>query len=88
MVTRLTRRLDGRAENIHTSSFMNARRSDVSHQKLLFEHETAKGKQRVHSNCRYKMLRPTSHPPDFRSFVGTAWKSSAVPPAYSGMHKR
>ena len=27
------------------------------------------------------MLRPASPPPDFRSFVGTAWKSGAVPPA-------
>ena len=48
-------------------------------------HWSLRGNSATHQTmwpfCRYKMLRPASHPPDFRNFVGTAWKSGAVPPA-------
>ena len=33
------------------------------------------------TTCRYKILRPVSHPPIVHSFVGTARTSGAVPPA-------
>ena len=33
------------------------------------------------TTCRYKILRPVSHPPIVRSFFGTARTSGAVPPA-------
>ena len=33
------------------------------------------------TTCRYKMLRPVSHPPNVRSFIGTARTNGAVPPA-------
>ena len=33
------------------------------------------------TTCRYKILRPVSHPPNVHSFVGTARTNGAVPPA-------
>ena len=33
------------------------------------------------ATCRYKILRPVSHPPNVHSFVGTARTNGAVPPA-------
>ena len=33
------------------------------------------------TTCRYKILRPVSHPPNVRSFIGTARTNGAVPPA-------
>ena len=33
------------------------------------------------TTCRYKILRPVSHPPIVHSFIGTARTSGAVPPA-------
>ena len=34
------------------------------------------------TTCRYKILRPVSHPPNVRSFIRTARTNGAVPPAY------
>ena len=33
------------------------------------------------ATCRYKILRPVSHPPNVHSVVGTARTNGAVPPA-------
>ena len=34
------------------------------------------------TTCRYKILRPVSHPPNVHSFIGTARTNGAVPPAF------